>query len=142
MTTSTSPDISRSARNRNLGIGVAASVLHMLMLTQGYFEDDEFLVDEYLMIWAVSLAVAVLVFLSVVPKGGGVTALVLGVLAILTNAVFWAGVALPLAAAAVVVGLRERTGGARAGLATAGAALGALAAVLLVAAIISDAMAD
>lgn len=142
MTTPLHTQLGRGSRSRDLGTAVAASVLHMLLMTPGYFEDDAFLVGEYLLVLAVSLTVAVLVFLFAVPDGGAVTAVVLGVAAVLTVVVFWAGLSLPLAAAAVVVGRRERTRGTRAGLATAGAALGALAAVLLVAAIVSDAMAS
>jgi hypothetical protein len=64
---------------------------------------------------------------------------VLGVLALLSVFVFWAGLTLPIAAAAAVTGWRERQHGDRRGLATAAVALAAVSAVALVAIIIVDA---
>jgi hypothetical protein len=90
----------------------------------------------------VSLVVAALVFVFVVPGGGAVTGVVLGAVALVSVVVFWAGVTLPLAAAAGLVGWRARQGGERPGLANAALALAAVAAVALVAIIIGDAAAN
>jgi hypothetical protein len=90
----------------------------------------------------VSLVVAALVFVFVVPGGGAVTGVVLGAVALVSVVVFWAGFTLPLAVAAGLVGWRGRQGGERPGLANAALALAVVAAVALVAIIIGDAVAN
>jgi hypothetical protein len=130
-------------RTRDLGIGLAASVVQMLMMIPGYNDDkDGFQTGAYAVVFLISLVVAVVVFMFVVPKGSAMTALVLGILAVLTVLAFWLGITLPIAAGAVVLGTRERAAGRRVGLATAGAVLGAVAAVLTVLIIVGDAMSN
>jgi O-antigen ligase len=129
-------------RRKYLGIAVTASVVHMVMMIPGYSEDGDFQARDYAIIFAVSLVVGALVFLFVVPGGGATTALVLGIVAVASIVVFWAGITLPLAAAGAVTGWRVRKTGDRAQLATIAVALSALAAVALVAVIIGDAVAN
>ncbi|MEO5709965.1 MAG: hypothetical protein ABIQ59_09085 [Nocardioidaceae bacterium] len=119
---------------------MAASVAQMLLMIPGYSDTGDLQVAEYAVVFAISLAVAIALFSLVVPRGGAVTATVLGGIAIVTVVAFWLGVTLPIAAAAVLVGVRERTAGKRVGMATAGAVLGVISAVLTVAIIISDAI--
>ena len=129
-------------RTMFLGIAVAATVVHMAMMIPGYSEDGDFQARDFAIVFAVSLLVAVLVFLLVVPGGGATTALVLGIVAVASIVVFWAGITLPLAAAGAVTGWRARQTGTRAQLATIAVALSVLAAVALVAVIIGDAVAN
>jgi hypothetical protein len=63
-------------------------------------------------------------------------------LALLSVIVFWAGLTLPIAAAAAVTGWRARQRGDRRGLATAAVALAAMSAVALIAIIILDAVSN
>ena len=135
--TTSAPSTSAS-RGRYVPIAVAATVLHAVAMIPGYAEGDGFMVGEFLSIIAISLAVSLAVFLLAVPKGGAVTSVVLGVLALVSSLVFWALLTGPLAAAAAVIGLRERQLPERRGLATAGLALAALAVVALLGAIITD----
>jgi hypothetical protein len=129
------------SRLRYLAVGVAASLAHMLMMIPGYSEDG-FDVGAWLGTLVVSLVVAALVFVFVVPGGGAVTGVVLGAVALVSVLIFWAGVTLPLAVAAGLVGWRSRQGGERPGLATAALVLAVVAAVALVAIIIGDAVAN
>jgi len=136
---STTPHLSRV---QYLSLAVAASVVQMLMMVPGYSENGSFQAAEWLMVLAVSLAVGLLVFSFVVPGGGALTALVLGVVAVVSVLVFWAGVTLPLAAAAGLVGWRARQGGDHRTRATVALALSAFSVVALVAIIIGDAVAN
>ncbi len=129
-------------RTTFLGIAVAATVMHMAMMIPGYSEDGDFQARDFAIVFAVSLVVGALVFLLVVPGGGATTALVLGIVAVASIVVFWAGITLPLAAAGAVTGWRARQTGTRAQLATIAVALSVLAAVALVAVIIGDAVAN
>ena len=142
MTTAVPSATPHESRIRDLGLAVAASVVQMAMMIPGYNEDGSFQTAEWFIMLAVSLAVGLLIFAFVVPRGGTVTGLVLGVLALLSVLVFWAGVTLPLAAAAAVVGWRARQAGDQGTQATVVLALSALSAVGLVAIIIGDAVAN
>ncbi len=86
--------------------------------------------------------VGLLVFALAVPHGGAMTGIVLGVVAVLSTVIFWAGVTLPLAAAAIVVGWRLREAGEHRTPAIVTVALGALSVVAVVAIIMGDAIAD
>jgi hypothetical protein len=130
-----------ASRLRYLPVAVGASILHMLMMIPGYTEDG-FEAGAWFSVLLFSLAVGVLVFAFVVPGAGAISGLVLGVLALLTVLVFWAGLTLPLAAAAALAGWRARQRGERVGMATAAVVLAAVAAVALVAIIIADAAAN
>jgi hypothetical protein len=92
--------------------------------------------------WArqISIVVGVLLFAFVVPRAGAVISLVLGVAALLSVLMFWAGLTLPIAAAATWAGWRERQRGDRPGIATVAVALAALSAVALVVIIVGDAV--
>jgi hypothetical protein len=113
----------------------------MLMMIPGYSQNG-FELGSWLGALAVSLVVAALVFVFVVPGGGAVTGVVLGAVALVSVLIFWAGVTLPLAVAAGLVGWRARQGGERPGLANAALGLAVVAAVALVAIIIGDAVAN
>jgi hypothetical protein len=139
MTTAASNATSHPSRVHLLALAVAASVIHLLMMIPGYSDHEEFQTLTWLGVLAFSLVVSVLLFVLVVPGRGAITGIVLGVVALVSVVVFWAGVTLPLAAAAGAVGWRawtERHDKA------AGAALllSALTTVALVAIIISDAI--
>ena len=142
MTTAVPSATPHESRVRDLGLAVAASIVQMAMMIPGYNEDGSFQTAEWFIMLAVSLAVGLLVFYFVVPRGSTVAGLVLGVLALLSVLVFWAGVTLPLAAAAAVVGWRARQAGEDRTRATVVLALGALSAVAVVAIIIGDAVAN
>ena len=129
-------------RSRSLGIAVVASVAHMLLMIPGYNEDGEFQTGEFAVIFVISLAVAVALFMFVVPGAGAVTALVLAVVGLISVVVFWAGVTLPLAAAAAMSGWNARAVGVRTGLATMAIVLAVLTAIALVVIIIGDATAN
>ena len=143
MTTAVPSATPHESRVRDLGLGVAASLVQMAMMIPGYNEDGSFDATAWFIMLAVSLAVGLLVFAFVVPRGHAVTALVLGVLALLSVLVFWAGVTLPLAAAAAVVAWRVREGDdEHRTRATVALVLSAVSAVALVAIIIGDALAN
>jgi hypothetical protein len=125
-----------------LGMAVAATVVHMAMMIPGYSEDGDFQARDFAIVFAVSLVVGALVLLFVVPGGGATTGLVLGIVAVASIVVFWAGITLPLAAAGAVTGWRARQTGVRTQIATVAVALSVLAAVALVAVIIGDAAAN
>ena len=139
MTTALPSAAPSSSRLRYLSVAVAASVIHLLMMIPGYSEDG-FQTITWLTVLAVSVVVGVLVFAFVVPRAGAVTSLVLGVVALLSVLVFWAGLTLPIAAAAGLSGWRERQRGDRPGIATAAVVLAAVAVVALVVIIIADAV--
>lgn len=142
MTTADLPASPHASRPRYLAIGAAASLAQMLMMIPGYNEDGEFQLGVWLGVLAVSLVVAAVVFVFVVPGGGAVTGVVLGAVSLASVLIFWAGVTLPLAAAAGLVGWRARQRGERPGLANAALALAVAAAIALVAIIIGDAVAN
>jgi hypothetical protein len=110
------------------------------MMIPGYSEDGKFLAGAWLTTLGISIVVGVLLFAFVVPRAGAVASLVLGAAALLSVLVFWAGLTLPIAAAAAWAGWRERQRGDRSGIATVAVALAALSAVALVVIIISDAV--
>jgi hypothetical protein len=139
VTPSATPDLTRT---RSLTLAVAASVIQMLMMIPGYNEDGSFQVGEWLTMLAVSLVISIGLFLFVVPKAGVTAGIVLGAVAVVSVLVFWAGITLPLAAAAAVVGWRLRRDGNTAAGPMVALGLAALATVALVAIIISDAIAN
>jgi hypothetical protein len=138
MTTADLPSSPLSARLRLVPLGLAASLAHMLMMIPGYSEDG-FEWGAWLGVLAVSVVVAAIVFVFVVPGGGSVTGVVLGAVGLASVVIFWAGVTLPLAAAAGLVGWSARQRGERPGLANAALALAVVTAVALVAIIVGDA---
>ncbi len=131
-----------STRLHYLPIGAAAALAHMLMMIPGYSEDEGFDAGAWFGVLAVVLVVTAVVFVFVVPRGGAVTGAVLGVVALASVVVFWAGFTLPLAAAAGLVGWHARQRGERAGLANTALGLAAVATIALVAIIIGDAAAN
>ncbi len=136
---SASPHMSRAGY---LGVAVVASLVQMAMLIPGYSEDGSLQTGEWLSTLLLSLVVGMLVFWFAVPGGGSVTGLVLGVVALLSVLAFWAGVTLPLAAAAALIGWRARQAGDDRTRATIILALSALSVVAVVAIIVGDAVAN
>jgi hypothetical protein len=99
-------------------------------------------VGEWLIVLAISCAISLALFLFVVPKAGATVGIVLGAIAVVSVLVFWAGITLPLAAAAGFVGWQLRRGGNLAKGPVVVLALAVLATVALVAIIIGDAVAN
>jgi hypothetical protein len=114
----------------------------MLMMIPGYSEDDSFQTGEWFTMLAISLAISLALCAFVVPRAGATWGIALGVLALVSVLVFWAGITLPFAVAAGLIGrkLRQQGDGSVAPLAALG--LAALSTVALVAVIIGDAMAN
>ena len=142
MVTADRPSTPLSSRLRYLPIGVAASLAHLLMMIPGYSEEGDFELGTWLGVLAVSVLVAAVVFMFVVPGGGAVTGVALGAVALASVVIFWAGLTLPLAAAAFLVGWHARQRGDRPGLANAALGLAIISAVALVAIIVGDAVAN
>lgn len=131
-----------TARLRFLPVGVGASLLHALMLVPGYSQDG-FEPSEWGGMLTLSLVVAAVVFIAAVPRGGPMTAVVLGVVALLAGVLaFWTALAFPLAAGAIVVGLRRGPDGVRPRAAAVGLGLGVLAIAAAVGITIWDAAAN
>ena len=131
---------SRASSLPLLPIGIAAAVLHALAMIPGYHEDDTFQTTEWLVMAAIALVLAVVLFQFVVPKGGPTTALVLTILGLLTTLVFWAMLSLVLSVAGIVTALRARDRGEVDGKTTAALVIGALAVVALVVITVGDAI--
>jgi len=129
-------------RSGSVMVAIAASVIQMLMMIPGYSEDGSLQLGEWLVVLAISLVLSVALFLLAVPKGGVTVGIVLGALAVASVLIFWAGITLPLAAAAAALGWRLRRDGNTAAGPVVVLALAVLAAVALVAIIISDAVAN
>jgi hypothetical protein len=140
MTTSVPSALPGSSRLRYLSVPVAASIVHLLIMIPGYSEDGRFQAGPWFIMLAISLAVGLALFAFVVPRAGAVAGLVLGAVALLSVIVFWAGVTLPIAAAAAVTAWRARQRDDRPGLATVAVALAAVSAVALIAIVIIDAV--
>jgi len=129
-----------SSRLRYLSVAVAASVIHLLMMIPGYSEDGKFEAGAWFIVLAISIVVGGLVFAFVVPRAGAVTSLVIGVVALLSVLVFWAGLTLPIAAAAGLTGWRQRQRGDRPGIATVAVVLAAVSTAALIVIIVGDAV--
>jgi hypothetical protein len=142
MTTADPPTSPLTSRLTYVPVGVAASLVHLLMMIPGYSEDGALQWGAWLGVLAVSAVVAALVFVFVVPGGGAVTGVVLGAVGLASVLIFWAGVTLPLAAAAGLVGWHARQRADRPGLANASLALAVVSIIGLVAIIIGDAAAN
>jgi Na+/melibiose symporter-like transporter len=140
MTTSMPSALPTSSRLRNLSLPVGAAVINLLIMIPGYIQDGRFQAGPWFVMLAISLVVGLALFVFVVPRAGAVTGLVVGAVALLSVIVFWTGLTLPIAAAAAVIGWRERHRSDRRGLATAAVALAAVSAVALIAIIIVDAV--
>lgn len=119
-------------------VAVASALVQAVAMIPGYNEDDSFQTSEWLVVTGIALVLALVLFRFVVPGGGAVTALVLVILGVLTIAVFWAMLSLPLSVAGLVTALRAKAKGDSPGRVTAANVLGALAVVGLFATIVGD----
>ncbi len=129
-------------RLRYLPIGIGAALLHAAILIPGYHDGGTFDSRAWFGMLGFALVLTGVVFVLAVPGGGPVTGLVLAGLSLLATVAFWTFFAFPLAAAAMVVGLRarrERTGRTRG---TVAVGLGALAVVATIAITIGDALSN
>ena len=142
MTTVSSSSVASLTRSRTLTLALASSVLQMLILIPGYSEDGSLQIGEWLIALATSAAISVTLFLFVIPRAGVTAGIVLGALAVASVLIFWAGITLPLAAAAGVVGWQLRQGGNTSKRQVIVLGLAALAAVAPVAIIVSDTVAN
>jgi hypothetical protein len=108
-----------------LGVALAAA-----LAAWGTFGEDDYSAGDYLIVLAIILVAAAIVFGVVVRRWPDArTAVILGVLAVLTVGIFWTGLPPVFAAGAIALGLRQReSGDARMGNIAAG--LGVLAVVL------------
>ena len=89
-----------SSRTHLLPLAAAASVVQMLMMIPGYSDAGSFQVVDWLSVLVFSLVIGGLLFAFVVPTGRPLLGAVVGGIALASVLVFWAGVTLPLAAAA------------------------------------------
>jgi hypothetical protein len=107
---STSPSATSDlTRSGAVIVAIAASVVQMLMMIPGYSEDESFQFGEWLVVLAISLVLSLALFLFAVPRGGVIAGIVLGALALVSVLVFWAGITLPLAAAATATPPQARS---------------------------------
>ena len=130
---------SRASSLPLLPTGIAAALIHAAMMIPGYHDNGKFQTTEWLVMAAISLVLAIVLFQFVVPKGGGTTALVLAGLGLVTVLAFWAMLSLPLSAAGLMTAMRARDRGEVDAKTTAALAIGAVAVVALVATVIGDA---
>jgi hypothetical protein len=126
------------SRTRLLPVAAAAAVVQLLMMIPGYSDSGGFQAGTWLAVLAFALVVSVLLFAFLVPTAGPVVGVVVGVVAAVSVLVFWAGITLPLAAAAAMIGWQARDGEQRP-VAWAAIVLAAVSAVALVAIIVGDA---
>ena len=98
MTTSIPSALPGLMHLRYLSVPVAASVIHLLIMTLGYGEDGRFQAGLWFFTLAISLVVGLALFAFVVPRAGAVTSLVIGVVALPSVIVFRAGLTLPIGA--------------------------------------------
>ncbi|MBK5307051.1 MAG: hypothetical protein JJD92_10220 [Frankiaceae bacterium] len=131
---------SRASSLPLLPIGIAAALVHAAMMIPGYNEDEKFQTSDWLIMTAISIVLAIVLFQFVVPKGGGTSALVLSALGLLATLAFWAMLSLPLAVAGMMTATRARDRGERDGKTTAALIIGLLAVVALVGITVGDAM--
>jgi hypothetical protein len=125
-----------------LPIGLAASVMHALMMIPGYREDGSFDTGPWVTMAVLSLVLATLIFTLVVPGGGASSAVVLGVFALLGTVAFWTMFSFPLSAAAGLVGMRARTRSDNRRMATVAVVMAVVAVVATVAITIGDGIAN
>lgn len=128
------PDTRSTAPSRTpLLAAVALAVAAVLNALGSFGGEGDHSWGDFLFVLVLSAVATALVFGLVVrtatADSGGRRALVLGVLAALSVAVFWAGVTVPLAVGALACALVARDGGRAGGAAVAGSVLAALALV-------------
>ncbi len=130
-----------SSRTHLLPLAAAASVVQMLMMIPGYSDAGSFQVVGWLSALAISLVVSGLLFAFVVPTERPLLGAVTGGIALVSVLVFWAGITLPLAAAAAYIGWHAREGEERV-LAWTAVGIAVVSTVAVVAIIIGDALAS
>jgi hypothetical protein len=119
---------------RRTGIAAASVALAIVLLAIGAYSGSDDDTGYFLVASAIAIAVAVVLFWGIVPRitRPGLGGLIIGILAVVSLAVFWLGLPSPLAGAATVLGLDARESGSEAGKANAGLALAAIAVVAAV----------
>jgi hypothetical protein len=113
---------------------VASVALAIVLLAIGAYSGDDDDTGYFLVASAIALAVAVVLFLGIVPRitRPGLGGLIIGILAVVSLVVFWLGLPSPLAGAAAVLGLAARDSGSEVGKGNAALALAAIAVVAAV----------
>ena len=129
------------SRTQLLPLGAAASVIGLLIMIPGYSDNGSFQAGAWTAILVVSLILSMLLFYFVVPAGGPVIGVIVGVVALVSVVVFWAGLTLPLAAAAGMIGWQWLSSD-RNRMAWAALALAGISTVALVAVVIGDAVSN
>lgn len=123
------------SKTQSMASAAAAVVLAALYTAAGTFqtfspeESQSDQVSAYVFVVVIFLAAAAIVYAVVLPRTKNVarTALILGILAVLSLPAFWLGLMPVLGVAALALGWQARRQDAARGLATAGLVLGALA---------------
>jgi hypothetical protein len=123
--------------DKRTGIAVGSIALAIVLVAIGaYSGDDDDATRYFLIASAIAIAAGVILFWVIVPRvrRPGLGGLIIGILAVLSLAVFWLGLPSPLAGAAAVLGLAARESGSETG---KGNAALALAAITVVAAVVA-----
>jgi hypothetical protein len=105
-----------------------------VLLAIGAYSGSDDDTGYFLVASAIAIAVAVILFWGIVPRitRPGLGGLIMGIVAVVSLAVFWLGLPSPLAGAATVLGLAARESGSEAGKGNAGLGLAAIAVVAAV----------
>ena len=90
---------------------LAGTLIAAALAAWGTFGEEDFSVWDYVIVLAITLVAAGIVYAVARNWPSGRTAVVLGVLAVLTIAVFWSGLPAVLASAAIALGLGARERG-------------------------------
>ena len=119
---------------RRTGIAAASVALAIVLLAIGAYSGDDDDTGYFLVASGIAICVAFVLFWGIVPRitRPGLGGLIIGILAVVSLAVFWLGLPSPLAGAAAVLGLAARESGSEAGKGTAALALAAIAVVAAV----------
>jgi hypothetical protein len=119
---------------RRTGIAAASVALAIVLLAVGAYSGSDDDTGYFLVASAIAIAVAVVLFWGIVPRitRPGLGGLIIGILAVVSLAVFWLGLPSPLAGAATVLGLDARESGSETGKGNAGLVLAAIAVVAVV----------
>ena len=119
---------------RRTGIAAASVALAIVLLAIGAYSGDDDDTGYFLVASGIAICVAFVLFWGIVPRitRPGLGGLIIGIVAVVSLAVFWLGLPSPLAGAAAVLGLAARESGSEAGKGNAALALAAIAVVAAV----------
>jgi hypothetical protein len=105
--------------------------LAVVLLAIGAYSGEDDDTGYFVIACRIAIAVAFVLVWLILPRISrpGLGALIIGIVAVVTIAVFWLGLPTVIVAAAIALGLDARVNGKATGIATAGIALGAVAVV-------------